>query len=99
MDSAKTPEMTEDELEQAHEIFMLTIDKGHSEMKPVQETTPEQVLILTAEELFGRPRPSDADLIDISMMTDAELDESANENADNAPYLTWEEADQNEEQL
>jgi len=51
MDLANFPEMTEDELDQAHEIFMLTVDKGHSEMNPVQETTPEQILTLTAEEL------------------------------------------------
>ena len=42
VDSANILEMTEDELDQAHEIFMLTVDKGHSEMKPEQETTPEQ---------------------------------------------------------
>ena len=78
---------------------MFTVDRGHSEMKPVQETTPEQVLILTDEELFGSPRLSDADLIDISKMNDAELDESGNENADCTPYLTWEEAEQNGEHL
>jgi hypothetical protein len=99
MNPADIPQMTEDELDQAHEIFMLTVDRGHSGMKPVQETTHEQVLILTAEELFGSPRPSDADLIDISMITHAELDESTNENTDCIPYLTWKEADQNEEQL
>lgn len=36
LDLANFPEMTEDELDQAHDIFMLTADNGHSEMKPVQ---------------------------------------------------------------
>ena len=40
LDSANILEMTEDELDQAHEIFILAVDKGHSEMKPEQETTP-----------------------------------------------------------
>ena len=77
MDLANFPEMTEDELDQAHEIFMLTVDKGHSEMKPVQETTPEQLLTLTAEELNSEfeqlPVLENADLVNISMITDTEL--------------------------
>jgi hypothetical protein len=32
--------------------------------------TPGQELILTAEDIFGSPKPSDTDLIDISVMTD-----------------------------
>jgi hypothetical protein len=51
---------------------MLTVDKGQSEMKPVQETTPEQKLTWTAEELdeFEQlPLLENADLINISMMT------------------------------
>jgi hypothetical protein len=40
MDSANIPEMTEDELDQDHEIFVFTVDKGHSEMKCDHETTP-----------------------------------------------------------
>ena len=32
-------------------------------------------------------------------MTDTGLDELTDENADDTPYPTWEEADQNEEQL
>jgi len=99
MDPSDIPVMTEDELEQAHDIFMLTVDRGYSEMKPVQEITPGHELILKAEDIFGSPKPSDADLIDISVMTDAKLDGSATENADCTPYLTWEEADQNDEQL
>ena len=102
VDSANILEMTEDELEQAHEIFMLTVDKGHSEMKAEQETTPEQMLTLTAEELNEceqLPLLEDADLINISLMTDTGLDGSTDENAEDKPYLTWEEADQNEEQL
>jgi hypothetical protein len=31
MDPADIPVMTEDELEQDHDIFMLTVDRGHSE--------------------------------------------------------------------
>jgi hypothetical protein len=81
MDPADIPVMTEDELEQAHDIYMLTVDSGYSEMKPVQEMTPGQELILTAEDIFGSPKPSDTILIDISVMTDAKLDESATENA------------------
>jgi hypothetical protein len=42
--------MTEDELEQAHDIFVLTVDRGYSEMKPVQDMTPEHALILTLED-------------------------------------------------
>ena len=79
VDSANILEMTEDELDQAHEIFMLTVDKGHSEMKPEQETTPEQMLTLTAEELDELeqlPLFEDADLVNISMMTDTGLDGS-----------------------
>jgi hypothetical protein len=68
-------------------------------MKPVQEMAPEHELILTAEEIFGSLKPSDTDLIDISVMTNARLDESAHENTDCTFYLTWEEADQNDEQL
>ena len=34
MDPADIPVMTEDELEQAHDIFMLTVDRGYSEVKP-----------------------------------------------------------------
>jgi hypothetical protein len=82
MDPADIPVMTEDELEQAHDIFMLNVDRGYSEMKPVQEITPGHELILKAEDIFGSPKPSDADLIDISVMTDAKLDGSATENAD-----------------
>ncbi len=52
MDPADIPVMTEDDREQAHDIFMLTVDRGHNEMKLVQETTPEQVLNLIAEQLF-----------------------------------------------
>ncbi len=52
MDPADIPVMTEDELEQAHDIFMLTVDRGYSEMKPVQEMTPGQELILTAEDIW-----------------------------------------------
>ena len=73
MDLANFPEMTEDELDQTHEIFMFTANKGHSEMKPVQETTPEQILTLTTEELneFEElPMLENADLVNISMMTD-----------------------------
>ncbi len=99
MDPADIPVLTEDELEQAHDIFMLTVDRRYSEMKPVQEMTPGQELILTAEDIFGSPKPSETDLINTSMMTDDKLDESATENADCTPYLTWEEADQNDEQL
>ena len=72
---------------------MLTVDKGQSEMKPVQETTPEQKLTWTAEELdeFEQlPLLENADLINISMMTDTRLDEPTNENTENTPYLTWE---------
>jgi hypothetical protein len=61
--------MTADELEQAHDTFMLTVDRGYSEMKPVQEMTPGQELILAAEDIFGSPKPSDTDLIDTSVMT------------------------------
>ncbi len=42
MDPADIPVMTEDELEQAHDTFMLTVDRGYSEMNPVQEMTPGQ---------------------------------------------------------
>jgi hypothetical protein len=35
LDLANFPEMTEEELDHAHDIFMLTADNGHSEMKPV----------------------------------------------------------------
>ena len=55
-------------------------------MKPVQEMSPEHELILTAQKIFGSPKPSDADLIDTSETTDAALDESANEDADCTPY-------------
>jgi hypothetical protein len=54
---------------------------------------------LTVEDIFGSPKPSDTDLIDTSVMTDAKLDESATENTDCKSYLTWEEPDQNDEQL
>jgi hypothetical protein len=40
LDPADIPVMTEDELEQAHDIFMLTVDREYSEMKPVQEMAP-----------------------------------------------------------
>ena len=102
MDSANIFQMTEDELDQAHEIFMLTVERGHSEMKPVEETTPEQTLTWKAEELdeFEQlPLKENADLVNISMMTDTGLNESTDENAENTPYPTWEESDQNEEQL
>jgi hypothetical protein len=92
MDPTDIPVMTEDELEEAHDIFMITVDRGYSEMKSVQEMTPGQELILTEEDIFGRPKTSDTDLIDISVMTDTKLDESATENAD----CTWEEVDQND---
>jgi hypothetical protein len=35
LDLANFPEMTEEELDHTHDIFMLTADNGHSEMKPV----------------------------------------------------------------
>ncbi len=35
MDPSDIPVMTEDELEQDHDIFMLTVDRGYSEMNPV----------------------------------------------------------------
>jgi hypothetical protein len=99
MDPANIPVLTEDELEQAHDIFMFTVDRGHSEMKPDQEITPEQELILPVEDIFGIPKPSDTDLIDTSVMTDTQLDKSVTENADCTSYMKWEEADQNDEQL
>ena len=60
------------------------------------------MLTLTAEKLDEckqLPLLEDADLINISLMTDTGLDGSTDENAEDKPYLTWEEADQNEEQL
>jgi hypothetical protein len=39
------------------------------------------------------------DLVNISMITDTGLDELTDENADNTTHLSWEEADQNDEQL
>ena len=57
---------------------------------------------LTAEELDEFEQLSlleNADLVNISMMTDTGLDESTDENAEDTLYPTWEEADQNEEQL
>ena len=71
-------------------------------MSVKQETTPEQILTWTADELneFEQlPLLENADLVNNSMMTDTRLDESTDENAENTPYPTWEEADQNEEQL
>ena len=52
---------------------MLTVDKGQSDMKSVQETTPEQILTWTTEELDQFDQPpllENAGLINISMMTD-----------------------------
>ena len=58
----------------------------------MQETTPEQILTLTADELFGSPiLGENEDLVNISMITDTGLDELTNENADNTTYLSWEE--------
>ncbi len=39
MDPTNIPVVTEDELGQAHDIFILTVDREYSEMKPVQEMT------------------------------------------------------------
>ena len=43
--------MTQDELDQAHAIFMITVDNGQSDMRPTQELTPEEILAWTPEEL------------------------------------------------
>ena len=49
--SARILAMTQDELDQAHDIFMITVHNGHSDMEPIQELTPEEVLAWTPEEL------------------------------------------------
>ncbi len=41
--------------------------------------TPE--LILTAEDIFGSPKPCDTDLIDISVMTDTKIGRNARTNS------------------
>jgi hypothetical protein len=98
LDLANFPEMTEEELDHAHDIFMLTADNGHREMKPVQEPTPEQTLTFTADELFRGLMHENENLVNISMITDTGVDELPDENADNTNHSPWEEADQNDEQ-
>ena len=59
-------------------------------------------MIWTGDELneFEQlPLLENKDWVNNSMMTDTRLDESTDENTENTPYPTWEEADQNEEQL
>ncbi len=87
--------MTQDEIDQYHEIFMLTVDNGHSNMKPTQVLTPEQILTWTAAELEVFKKliltvilTENADLANFSTMTDTKLDESANANAESTSNLT-----------
>jgi hypothetical protein len=50
-ESARILAMTQDDLDQAHDIFMITVRNGQSDMEPIQELTPEEVLAWTPEEL------------------------------------------------
>ena len=85
--------MTQDELDQAHKIFMITVDNGQSDMKTTQELTPEEILAWTPEELEKFQQlilTGDTELANIPAMTDVKPDESTNEKAENTNSLSWE---------
>ena len=97
-DSARILSMTEDELDQAHDIFMITVDNGQSDMRPTQELTPEEILAWTPEELEEFQQmilTENTELANIPAMT---VDVSTNENMENANNLSWEDADLDEAQ-
>ena len=97
-DSARILAMTEDELDQAHDIFMLTVDNGQNDMRPMQELTPEEILAWTPEELEEFQQMflnENTELANIPAMT---ADVSTNENMENANNLSWEDADLDEAQ-
>jgi hypothetical protein len=101
-ESARILAMTQDELDQAHDIFMITVHNGQSDMEPIQELTPEEVLAWTPEELEEFQQlilTEEKDMANIPAMTDTTMDGSANENADNTPSMKWEETDSEGVQL
>ena len=71
MPEAEPPEESErdlsddtDELDQVHDIFMLTVDQGQSDMIDAQGKDPEQILAWTSE------KPEEVDQLFLAVNND-----------------------------
>ena len=81
--------MTQDELDQGHDIFMITVNKGQSDIKSTQGLTPEEISAWTAEEL------EEFKQLILAENADVQEHDSSNElekyaNAESTTIMTWE---------
>jgi hypothetical protein len=86
--------MTQDELDQAHGIFMISTVE--------QQLHPEEILAWRPEELEEFKQlilTEDPDLANNPELTDTKMDASMNGHAENTPSMTWEETDSHGVQL